>query len=80
MQPRVSKLFEYPLKSGAPNILSTMNITHRGAENDRRWMLVKPNGRFLSQRDPGCEQIGAILPIIDAEKNTIRFRKKTSFV
>lgn len=31
--------------------MSDVNITDRGFEHDRRWMLVDENGRFISQRE-----------------------------
>lgn len=46
----ISGLFIYPIKSLAGIELSSSNITQRGLEHDRRWMLVDKNNQFLTQR------------------------------
>jgi uncharacterized protein YcbX len=48
---RVSQLFIYPIKSLGGVELSSAQVTDRGLEHDRRWMLVDSNNRFLSQRE-----------------------------
>ncbi|MBL0357353.1 MAG: MOSC domain-containing protein [Chitinophagaceae bacterium] len=48
---QVSQLYIYPIKSLAGIAVSAVNITDRGFEYDRRWMLVDANNRFLSQRE-----------------------------
>lgn len=40
----------YPLKSAAGLDMSTVQVTTRGLANDRRWMWVDGNGKFLSAR------------------------------
>lgn len=47
----VSELYIYPIKSLGGIALNTATLTDRGFENDRRWMLVDENDRFLSQRE-----------------------------
>ncbi len=47
----VSGLYVYPIKSLGGISLSSVNITDRGFEHDRRWMLVDDNSRFLTQRE-----------------------------
>jgi len=47
---RISGLFIYPVKSLAGISLQTSNIDNMGLKYDRRWMLVSPDGLFLTQR------------------------------
>ena len=47
----VSSIHIYPIKSlGGISILQ-VQLTDRGLEHDRRWMLVDEAGRFISQRE-----------------------------
>ena len=48
---KLSEIYIYPVKSLGGIRLNFANITTRGLENDRRFMLVDENGRFLSQRE-----------------------------
>lgn len=48
---KLSEIYVYPVKSLGGIRLEKSNITTRGLENDRRFMLVDENGRFLSQRE-----------------------------
>lgn len=48
---QVSQLYIYPIKSLGGIALTAVNITDRGFEHDRRWMLVDDQGRFISQRE-----------------------------
>jgi len=48
---RVSQLFIYPIKSLGGIEVTSAQVTDRGLEHDRRWMLVDHNNRFLSQRE-----------------------------
>ena len=48
---QVSQLYIYPIKSLGGIALTAVNITDRGFEHDRRWMLVDDEGRFISQRE-----------------------------
>lgn len=47
----VSQLFIYPIKSLGGIELKQSNITSRGLEYDRRYMLIDEQHRFLSQRE-----------------------------
>jgi uncharacterized protein len=47
----VSHLYVYPIKSLGGVSLSSVNITDRGFEYDRRWMLIDDNNNFLTQRE-----------------------------
>jgi uncharacterized protein len=47
----VTGLFVYPLKSAAGIPLERAEIDSFGIRHDRRWMIVQPDGRFITQRD-----------------------------
>lgn len=47
---RVADLFVYPIKSCGGIAVESAEIDAFGIRNDRRWMVVDENGRFLSQR------------------------------
>lgn len=47
---RVSALYRYPVKSLGGEALSEATPAERGLVDDRRWMLVDADGRFISQR------------------------------
>jgi len=49
-QVEVTGLFVYPVKSLKGISLNRATLTPQGIENDRRWMVVGPGGRFLTQR------------------------------
>lgn len=56
----VAQLLTYPLKSGAPVSLSAADVTPRGLAGDRRWMVVSPEGQFITGRKhPQLTQIRA---------------------
>jgi uncharacterized protein YcbX len=51
---KLSEIWVYPVKSFAGISLQEAQVTDRGLELDRRWLLVDDDGRFLSQREyPG---------------------------
>jgi uncharacterized protein YcbX len=41
----------YPVKSLKGIALNEASLTPQGLSNDRRWMVVRSNGRFVTQRD-----------------------------
>ena len=47
----ISQLFIYPIKSLGGIELSAAQLTDRGFQYDRRWMLVDANNGFLTQRE-----------------------------
>ena len=47
----IKELRIYPVKSFAGSSLEQVELEGRGFKNDRRWMLVDENGRFVSQRE-----------------------------
>jgi len=47
---QLSEIYLYPIKSLGGISVSKAQMTDRGLKYDRRWMLIDPNGKFLSQR------------------------------
>lgn len=48
---RVAGLFTYPVKGMRGGSYQEVRVTERGLEHDRRFMLVDPDGRFITQRE-----------------------------
>ena len=48
--PVVSGLYRYPIKSTAGQVLDSMSVREEGLVGDRRYMLAKPDGTFLTAR------------------------------
>ncbi len=46
----LSGLHIYPIKSAAGIALSEAEVSDRGLKHDRRWMVVDPKGKFMTQR------------------------------
>lgn len=51
MSARIAALFIHPVKSAAAIPCDSAALGGRGLEHDREWMIVDPEGRFLTQRD-----------------------------
>jgi uncharacterized protein YcbX len=47
----VSELHVYPIKSARGIALDSATLDERGFQHDRRWMLIDPDGVFISQRE-----------------------------
>jgi uncharacterized protein len=47
----ISEINIYPIKSLRGISLRSAKVEERGLENDRRWMLVDEDGKFITQRD-----------------------------
>ena len=50
-QPIVTGLYVYPVKSMKGIALKSAMLTPQGLGHDRRFMVVRASGRFLTQRD-----------------------------
>ena len=50
---QLSALYIHPLKSAAALALEAVDTDPRGPQDDRRWMLVDENGRFITGRQVG---------------------------
>jgi uncharacterized protein YcbX len=48
---RIDSLYVYPVKSCAGIALRRAQLTPRGLLHDREWMVVTPQGRFVTQRE-----------------------------
>src|ERR1041384_5894725 len=60
MSARITGLNIYPVKSCRGIPLESARVTPTGLAHDRHWMLVRPNGRFVTQRElPRMALIGA---------------------
>ncbi|TNY38117.1 MOSC domain-containing protein [Thermomonospora catenispora] len=62
-------LTAYPLKGGGGTALTAAELGRRGLPHDREFMLVTPEGRFLSQRDEG--RMALLRPVYDGEVLTV---------
>ncbi|REE97522.1 MOSC domain-containing protein [Thermomonospora umbrina] len=60
----------YPLKGGAGTALTSAELEAKGLRYDREFMLVTPEGRFLSQRDHG--RLALLRPSYDGDVLTVR--------
>lgn len=47
----ITGLFIYPVKSMKAIPLAQAQLTSKGIQHDRLWMVVRTNGRFVTQRD-----------------------------
>jgi uncharacterized protein len=61
--PSLTGLFIYPVKSCKGIALERALLTPAGFEHDREWMVVTPEGRFLTQRE--LPRLALIEPSID---------------
>jgi uncharacterized protein len=69
MQATLTDLYTYPVKScrGIRNEAARMTAT--GLLDDRHWMLVRPNGRFVTQRE--LPRMALVLTSLDAGALTL---------
>lgn len=51
MQAHLTSLAVYPIKSCRGIALSEAMLSTTGLSDDRHWMVVRPNGRFVTQRE-----------------------------
>lgn len=65
----VSALYIYPVKSLGGIEMDFVQLTDRGMENDRRWMLVDENNCFLTQRE--YPQMALLATAIEKEELVI---------
>jgi len=63
MHVTVSELHVYPVKSMRGIALSTARLTALGLEHDRRWMVVREDGRFVTQRE--MNRMALVQPALD---------------
>jgi uncharacterized protein len=59
---RLAEMFVYPVKSCRGIARDSARVDETGLAGDRHWMLVRPNGRFVTQRElPRMALIGTTL-------------------
>lgn len=69
---KVSELYIYPVKSLAGLKVESAQLSRFGLNNDRRWMVVDENGRFISQRE--VAKMATIKTIIDQDQLCLSHR------
>lgn len=69
MSATIASLHCYPVKSAHGVDLLQAQLTPRGIADDRRWMLVTPQGRFLSQRE--LSRMALIRPTLSSDALTL---------
>ena len=74
----VSSLYIYPVKSLAGIKLKSTKLDNMGLEYDRRWMLVSPSGRFLSQRN--MPKMALIQPIFVNKQLILTLTGRKDFI
>lgn len=58
----IDSLFVYPVKSCGGIAVRQAQLTPRGLQYDREWMVVSPDGRFITQREePRLALVGTAL-------------------
>jgi hypothetical protein len=58
----IASLFVYPVKSCRGIAVQQAQLTPRGLQYDREWMVVSPDGRFVTQREePRLALVGTAL-------------------
>ncbi|MGD9841696.1 MAG: MOSC domain-containing protein [Steroidobacteraceae bacterium] len=62
---KICGLYIYPLKSCRGISLDTASVQATGLANDRRWMLVNDQGRFLTQRE--LPKMALIVPALSGQ-------------
>ncbi len=75
---KVTGLMIYPVKSLAGIELQKSEVDNMGLKYDRRWMLVSPKGKFLSQRT--MAQMALIKTEIDNGRLTLSMTGKGSHI
>ena len=71
MSAEVSELYRYPVKSAAGRRLEEAEVAARGFRADRRWMVVDPDGNFLTQREH--TRMALLQPRVYGEHLTVCF-------
>jgi uncharacterized protein YcbX len=76
--PVVDRLFVYPIKSCAGIELETADLDDFGFRHDRRWMVVDPTGRFITQRQ--IPRMALVRPVLTADGLTMHAPDADPFV
>ena len=63
---RIAGLFVHPVKGCRGTSLEEAVLEQRGLRHDRRWTVVTPEGRFLTQRE--LPALARVVPRLEAER------------
>ena len=69
----ISQLFIYPVKSLGGTPVSSVMLTDRGFQYDRRWMLIDESNQFISQRE--CADMALLSAEIKKDGLSITHKK-----
>ncbi|HEX7116008.1 MAG TPA: MOSC N-terminal beta barrel domain-containing protein [Steroidobacter sp.] len=67
---RITALNIYPIKGCRGLAVSSARVTEAGFEHDREWLIVRPDGRFLTQRE--VPRLALIDPFVDERSLEVR--------
>jgi len=65
----LSKLIHYPIKACRGHEVDISNVERMGLEDDRRMMVVTPDGHFLTQRE--YPKLALVTPSVSGEELTL---------
>jgi uncharacterized protein YcbX len=66
----IASLHVYPVKSCRGIALDRVRVTATGLEHDREWMVVTPEGRFLTQRE--YPRLALVVPSFPEDRASLR--------
>ena len=66
----IDALYSYPVKSCAPLHADEHEVTEQGLQFDREWVVTRPNGTFLSQRN--VPELALVKPDIVGDELVLR--------
>ncbi|QTE38327.1 MOSC N-terminal beta barrel domain-containing protein [Mucilaginibacter gossypii] len=75
---QVSELYIYPIKSLGGVAVQNAEVTRRGLQHDRRWMLVNEHGHFITQR--GFPQMALLKASIQSDGITVHHQSSGSLL
>ena len=67
---RIAALYSYPVKSARGTEHAQATLTAAGLDGDRLWMIVTPEGRFLTQRE--LPRLALLAPALSADTLLLR--------
>lgn len=71
----IASLFVHPVKGLAAVAVERLTLSEHGPDWDREWMLVDPDGAFVTQRDD--PKLALVVPEIDEAAGVLRLRHAT---
>jgi uncharacterized protein YcbX len=76
MHATLTDLYTYPVKSCRGIRHDRVRMDGTGLADDRHWMLVRPNGRFVTQRE--LPRLALVTPALDGRALTLTAPDRTS--